>query len=286
MIERAGRPVTHLEMTKWAFLTALEMPSGGGSSFYDFLPYRYGPFSFAMFRELNGLVQKGYLRDAKWNDHDAWEFVGEMRGSVGSLPQDVQGDAARVVERFIGKSDNELIDYVYERFPWYTANSNIRKLESRPVADTAVYTVGYEGCSIDGLLNVLMQQGIQRIVDVRRNPVARRYGFHKSSLTRLCGNVGIDYVHVPEVGIPSELRQELDSPSDYAQLFDRYERELLPKATDTVQAISELIVEKPTTLMCMEADPNMCHRTRLAGSLAAITNLPICHIQGKHAIRF
>ena len=281
MIDRAGRPVTHLEITKWAFLTALEMPSGGGSSFYDFLPYQYGPFSFAMFRELDGLVRKGYIREAEWSGRAAWELVGDMRSETANLAKDVQGDAARVVERFIGKSDDELIDYVYDRFPWYTANSKIRRLASRPVADTAVYTVGYEGCSIDGFLNVLMRQGIQRIVDVRRNPVARRYGFHKSSLNRLCGNLSIDYVHFPEVGIPSELRRELDSPSAYAKLFDQYQRELLPKVQDAVQAIAGLIVEKSTTLMCMEADPDMCHRTRLAGSVSAITHLPICHIQGK-----
>ena len=281
MIERAGRPVTHLEITKWAFLTAMEMPSGGGSSFYDFLPYQYGPFSFAMFRELSGLAPKGYLRDVKWNGHAAWELPGDMQGNTANLARDVRRDAARVVERFISKSDDELIDYVYDRFPWYTANSKIRRLASRPVADAAVYTVGYEGRSIDGLLNVLMRQGIHRIVDVRRNPVARRYGFHKSSLTRLCGNVSIDYIHVPEVGIPSELRRELDSHSAYARLFDRYQRELLPKVSNAVQAIAELVVEKPTTLMCMEADPDMCHRTRLANSISAITHLPIHHIQGK-----
>jgi uncharacterized protein (DUF488 family) len=186
-----------------------------------------------------------------------------------------------VVERFIGKSDEELIDYVYGRFPWYTANSKIRRLAHRPVADTAIYTVGYEGCSIDGLLNVLMRQGIQRIVDVRRNPVARRYGFHKSSLTRLCGNLSIDYVHVPEVGIPSALRRDLDGPSSYAKLFDQYDRELLPTVQNAVQMIAGLIVEKPTVLMCMEANPDMCHRTRLANNVSAITRLPICHIQGK-----
>lgn len=281
MIDRANRPVTHLEITKWVFLTALEMPSGGGSSFYDFLPYQYGPFSFAMFRELACLVRKGYIRDAEWSGRPAWELVGDMRGETANLAKDVRGDAARVVERFIGKSDDELIDYVYDRFPWYTANSKIRRLAHRPVADTTVYTIGYEGCSIDALLNVLMRQGIQRIVDVRRNPVARRYGFHKSSLGRLCGNLNIDYVHVPEVGIPSELRRELDGPSSYAELFDQYERELLPKAQNAVQAIAELVVEKPTTLMCMEADPDMCHRTRLANSISAITHLPIHHIQGK-----
>ena len=83
------------------------------------------------------------------------------------------------------------------------------------------------------------------------------------------------------MGIPSGLRLDLDGPSSYAKLFDRYERELLPKAPNAVQAIARLIAEKPTTLMCMEADPHMCHRTRLANSISAITHLPIRHIRGK-----
>ncbi len=281
LIDQAQRPVTHLELTKWAFLLAHETPSGGGSSFYDFLPYLYGPFSFALFREADKLVRSGYLLDTVIKRKEGWKLAPDPPVGKTALPSGVRSDATGLVRRFADKAPDELINYVYERFPWYTANSQIRQLEKRRVAPPAIYTIGYEGCSIDRLLNSLMRKGIQRIIDVRRNPVARRYGFHKSTLTRLCGRFDINYVHMPEVGIPSELRRNLDGPDDYAALFDKYERELLPRQSDALANISKLMSDKPTALMCMEADPAMCHRSRVAKTVSSITHLSIHHIRGK-----
>lgn len=280
MIEQARRPVTRLEVTKWAFLLAQEMPSGGGSSFYDFLPYHYGPFSFTLVHEADRLVRSGYLRDARVGRSDAWERATDVPGDTADLSGSVQSNAARVVERFAAKPAAYLMDYVYEHFPWYTANSRVRQLEKRPVAPLGVYTVGYEGCSVDRLLNVLMLKGIRRIIDVRRNPVARRYGLHKSSLDRLCGKLDIDYVHVPAVGIGCELRRNLDGPDAYSKLFETYERKLLPSEPNAVAAIARMTTEEPAALMCMEADPSMCHRSRLANVIASVTGLPVCHIRG------
>ena len=280
MIEQARRPVTRLELTKWAFLLAEEMPSGGGASFYDFLPYQYGPFSFILFREADGLVRNSYLREAEVGREEGWERVSNVPGNTADLPGSVQSDAAKVVQRFAAKPADELIDYVYTQFPWYTANSRMRQLEQRPVASLAIYTVGYEGCSVDRLLNVLMRKGVQRVIDVRRNPVARRYGFHKSSLDRLCGKVEIDYVHVPELGIPSELRRGLKDPPAYAKLFEKYETELLPQQSKAVARIAGLMTEEPAVLMCTEADPAMCHRSRVARAVARVTALPVRHLGG------
>ena len=281
MIERAERPVSRLELTKWAFLLSQEMPSGGGSAFYDFLPYRYGPFSFVLFREVDGLVRNGYLSETTTDNRRAWIREIDVSGNTGDLPQSVQSDAARVVERFVGRRSQALIDYVYKHFPWYTANSRLDQREQRRVAEAAVYTIGYEGCSVDRVLNVLMQTGIQRIIDVRKNPVARRYGFHKSTLNRICEKLDIEYVHVPEVGIPSELRRHLDSPEAYARLFEEYETKLLPQKTEAVARIAEMVTDRPSALMCMEADPAMCHRSRLADAVSSLTKLSIRHILGK-----
>ena len=279
MLECAGRPVGHLELVKWAFLLAGETPSGGGSSFYDFVPYRYGPFSFTLFREMENLTRNGYVKTVEFDGHAAWERIHEVLHPTDGLPQGVYDDVVRVVSRFQDLSSSDLIDYVYEQFPWFTINSKIKKLTQRPKAPLAVYTIGYEGLSIDRLLDTLMREGVQRLVDVRRNPVARRYGFHKSTLTRLCNKVDIEYTHVPEVGIPSELRQDLNSPEAYEQLFARYQGELLPQAQPAVQQIAKMIMEKPTALMCMEADPAICHRTRLGQQVEEITGLPLNHIQ-------
>jgi len=149
------------------------------------------------------------------------------------------------------------------------------------VASPAVYTIGYEGCSVDRLLNVLMRRGIQRIIDVRRNPVARRYGFHKGALDRLCGEVGIGYVHVPELGIPSELRRNLDGPDARAKLFEDYDTELLPRQPGAIAKIARMMTDLPTALMCMEADPAMCHRSRVARAVSSVTDLRVRHVRGK-----
>jgi len=277
MIEQAGRPVTHLEMTKWAFLLAHEMPSRGGTAFYQFLPYQRGPFSFCLYREVDGLVHDGYLAD----EDKAWRVVEDVERATGDLPHLVRDDAARVVQRFRDKDSASLTDYVYERFPWYTVNSTIRKLQLRPVAANAVFTVGYEGRLVDGFLDLLLRSGIRHLIDVRSNPVARRYGFHKRTLDRLCGKVQIRYSHFPELGIPSDMRKGISEAIEYEALFSRYETDILPRKRTAVAQVAALMEEGPAALMCMEADPARCHRSRLATWIARATALPVHHL-GDH----
>jgi len=277
MIERAERPLTRFELTKWAFLLAHEMPSHGGTAFYQFLPYQYGPFSFCLYRETDALVRDGYLVDRD----KSWKLVEDVRRPTADLPARVREDIARVVERFAHKSPGTLTEYVYQRFPWFTVNSTLRRLDDRPVARPAVHTAGYQGWLVDGFLNMLMRAGIRRLVDVRNNPIARRYGFHKSTLNRLCGKVGIEYMHEPRLGIPSGLRQNLKRPSDYEALFARYEGETLPREADAVNRVAGLMSGKPTVLMCMETDPQRCHRSRLAKAVAQVAALPVRHLGGE-----
>jgi len=168
-----------------------------------------------------------------------------------------------------------LVDYVYSRHPRYTINSEKKKLAERFVASPAVYTAGYESLSVDAFLDRLICNGIQRIIDVRHNPIARRYGFHKSTLSRLAGKVDIQYVHVPELGIQSALRQNLSTLDEYEVLFKRYERETIAGQNGAVNRVARLVRDKASTLVCMEADPQRCHRTRLAAVVADKTGLKV-----------
>jgi uncharacterized protein (DUF488 family) len=52
-------------------------------------------------------------------------------------------------------------------------------------------TIGYEGRSLEDYLNVLLQEGVTLLCDVRRNPLSRKYGFSKSTLSRCCEEVGM-----------------------------------------------------------------------------------------------
>jgi len=211
LLQTAGRPVLKTELTKWSFLLPNESESRGGSAFYDFVPYRFGPFSFCLYQEAGKLEQKGLIvtvgsgKSQKWQLTDDAEF---------KLPEkQTRIDVESVVRNFGKRKLPDLIDYVYERYPKYTYNSEIKKLAKLPNAKPAVYTGGYEGISADAFLDMLVQNGIRRLIDVRNNPIARRYGFHKSTLDRLTGNLGIEYVHFPQLGIVSAKRQDLDGPA-------------------------------------------------------------------------
>ncbi|RLT13987.1 MAG: hypothetical protein DWI25_05880 [Planctomycetota bacterium] len=63
LLKLADRPVSRTELTKWCFLLRSESETLGGPAFYDFVPYLYGPFSFALYQEAEKLVAQNYLHD-------------------------------------------------------------------------------------------------------------------------------------------------------------------------------------------------------------------------------
>jgi len=275
-LSRSGGKVSRLNLMKWAFLFAREAETKHLTTFYQFLPYRFGPFSFTMYHELDHLISQGEIRAISERELLFTSDIASIRVEP-SLNQQID----LIHKRYGNLSTSKLIDTVYGLYPWFTLNSDIRERRqvSRPVNKPAVYTAGYEGFQIDGFLNLLLKSGIHQIIDVRSNPVSRRYGFHKSSLSRLSSKLGISYVHKPEVGIPSSWRKNLDDPADYEQMFDRYERELLPTQIEAISDISELLSNAPTALVCQEADPASCHRSRLARNISDVTGLEILDLR-------
>jgi len=278
-LEAAGGQATALCLVKWAFLLREESVTRGGSSFYEFLPYKFGPYSFCIEQEMTALAQQGYVETAETQNHTAWLLTGRGKAMARSVPVDVAGDARRIHWRYGRMNGDSLLDNIYPRYTWFTVNSQRQKLAARPCARPATYTAGYEGVSVDGFLNGLMRAGIQRIIDVRHNPVSRRYGFHKSTLSRLAGYLDIDYVHVPALGIRSENRQSLESQADYDALFTLYRLGTLKEEADAIGRVAQWMAEKPSVLVCMEAEPARCHRSHLATVVAAESGLPVNHLR-------
>ena len=108
--------------------------------------------------------------------------------------------------------------------------------------------------------------------------MSRKYGFAGKTIARLCADVGIEYTHVPSLGIPSSLRADLSAPDAYERLFDRYENEILPDATGGISHVADLCREMPSALMCFEASSRQCHRGRLAPHVADVSHLEIKHL--------
>lgn len=276
MLRLARRPVQRVELMKWSFLLRHETASKGGSSFYDFVPYRFGPFSFGLYQEVRRLGELSYVFE---DNVESWQINPELVSSDPDVSPPVDKEVRRLLSRLGRLSTNQLVEYVYERHPEFTVNSERARLLPRHKSDVAVYTAGYEGISVDRFLHILVQNGIERLIDVRNNPSSRRYGFHKSTLARLTDKLGIGYVHFPELGIRSERRQLFPASGDRRALFDEYESTTLRSETAAIDAVSKLVAGQPSVLVCMEAEPECCHRSRLASRVARETNLPICHLR-------
>ncbi len=273
MLAEAGGCLNKLDLVKLLFLLNEEHPTLPKSAMLEFIPYHRGPYSFTLAHDLKNLEQSGLLNQSTRNI--TLTPLGKAAAADG--PSDLVRPVHSTYTRHGHLSTAALIDHVYTSFPWYTVNSKWedRRAQTRHTAEIAIYTTSYEGVHLDGLLDRLMRHGIRRLVDVRANPVARRFGFHKSTLARICPKVGIEYVHIPEVGIPGTWRTDLDTFDSYQRLFHRYEAEVLPGQRNALDFLAALIRETPSALMCKEANPLCCHRTTLAHQLSRELALPV-----------
>jgi len=272
LLQNEGGTTSRLRLVKLAFMVSRErdVPRTG---VYEFVPYLRGPFSFTLYHDLRGLASGGWVTEAERDI--ALTQPSDLETAF--LDSQLVARIDRVSERFRSVTTSALIDCVYQDYPWFTTNSEVteKRAMNRPKGSLAIYTVGYEGIMVDGLLDLLLRTGVEQLIDVRCNPIARRYGFHKSTLNRLCGDVGIVYVHIPSLGIPSAWRADLVDRESYDRLFSRYEREILPAESASVLRVGKLVNERPSALMCMEADHTCCHRSRLAALVSRDTKLAI-----------
>ncbi len=132
-------------------------------------------------------------------------------------------------------------------------------------------TIGYEGRTLESYLNELLRDGVTLLCDVRRNPLSRKYGFSKGTLSKVCEGVGIRYEHLPELGIASDQRRELHTQADYDALFVKYERESLPQQQITLEHIRGFVAAgERVALTCFERWPQQCHRHCVAEALEHI----------------
>ncbi|QDU41347.1 hypothetical protein Mal4_57130 [Maioricimonas rarisocia] len=268
MLESLREPASTEQLTLLAFLVRTETATGGGNAFYDFIGQPDGPISFCLSREIARLQQSGHA-----TQDDGWRVAADGNDRPPSPPGPVRRDVEHILHAHAGKDEHQIRKVIRKRHPAYFLRATAPHRIQAPVP--AVYTAGYEGLSVDAFLNRLLDHGMERLIDVRSNPIARRFGFHRSTLSRLLGKVGIDYVHIPELGIESSQRRHLESPDDYENLFLSYEEQTLERESASVNRVARLMREAPGVLVCMEANPASCHRTRLARAVARKTRLPI-----------
>jgi len=129
--------------------------------------------------------------------------------------------------------------------------------------EVKLFTIGYEGATMDSFLAALTRVGVEQVIDVRQLPLSRRPGFSKTPLAAALAERGIGYVHLRALGTPKPGR-DAAKKGDRATLETVYAGQLeLPEAQAAAARLRELIAERPSALLCFEREPGMCHRTLL-----------------------
>jgi uncharacterized protein (DUF488 family) len=284
LLTQAGKPLSPTVFVKLVFLLRQETGLERDPSFYDFVPYNYGPFSFTLYWDLGSLRQNGYVTPEEDRVALCGRTLELAEKEAEELPAAIHAAVADVLSRYGRMNQKSLIRDVYSRYPWFALNSELkeeRRLASvqRPKkAPRAVYTAGYEGRSVDAFFNDLLKRGIDVVVDVRANPVSRKYGFSGLRLGDFCKKLGLEYCHVPSLGIPSDARAGLNGFASYQRLLNRYEQTMLPDRSAEVEDVCRLMRRQPSVLVCVEKDVRCCHRSRLAEAVAQTTGLEVVHL--------
>ncbi len=127
-----------------------------------------------------------------------------------------------------------------------------------------IYTIGYEGLSIEKFSDVLMKENVSVVVDVRNLPLSRKRGFSKTSLSDHLDKNNIDYVNIRGLGAPKAMREELKATSDYKTFFSRFRESIKPCQNLIDEILSMVYDGKKVSLLCFERDHNYCHRKIVA----------------------
>ena len=256
-----GTPITRQDFQKVLFLYCRDCQGRGVDPPYDFVPHRQGFRSFTSDADTGKLLGRGILD----TDGDAFLLTPDgIRLATHEKDRHVSAFARRF--RGLGTDHRETLDQIPTQ---------------RPVQRTVTLaTIGYEGRSYEGFFNGLLRAGVSLLCDVRRNPLSRKWGFSKRRLSEGCERLGLDYRHLPELGITSDRRRNLATQDAYDRLFEAYEHETLNRERESLSRIREWIeAGHRVALMCYERLPRQCHRSRVA---TAVAELPGRLILPKH----
>jgi uncharacterized protein (DUF488 family) len=157
----------------------------------------------------------------------------------------------------------------------------------------ALATIGVYGFSAESFLATLRGADVRRLLDVRQRRGVRGSEYSWANAQRLqaaLAQAGIDYRHHKELAPTTELRRlqyaedartgvgkrsRVELAPEYVQ---RYTHEILDQA-DLEPVVAELPAAGTAALLCVERNPEACHRSLIAERLRAEHGLSVEHLR-------
>ncbi|HYG62073.1 MAG TPA: DUF488 domain-containing protein [Thermoanaerobaculia bacterium] len=144
-----------------------------------------------------------------------------------------------------------------------------------------IFTVGHSTRSIEELLALLSEPGVEVLVDVRRYPGSRRHPqFSRDALEASLAAAGVGYVHEPDLGGRRPARPGSPHTAWRVEAFRGYADHMeTPEFGAALERLIRLGSERVTVILCAEAVPWRCHRRLISDALVA-RGIEVRHILG------
>jgi uncharacterized protein (DUF488 family) len=143
-----------------------------------------------------------------------------------------------------------------------------------------IFTIGFTQKRAEAFFDLLLDNGIQRLVDIRLNPNGQLSGFTKQIdlpffLSKLVA--GCRYVYMPELAPTKEILKDYRSDKNWQRYEERFEALMDERNIPSILNQSEFI--EYSCLLCSEATPEYCHRRLVAKRFAKYwPNVEIVHL--------
>lgn len=135
--------------------------------------------------------------------------------------------------------------------------------DGRSPEEADFFTIGYTGRKTEDLLATLIACGVQTLIDIRQNAVSMyRPELSKSNLRALVESKGIHYYHMPDLGVPRDIRAKAIAAGSREVIWEWYDEYVVEPYLRNLHWFFNA-AEHPVALMCVEIDPCECHRHRL-----------------------
>lgn len=153
-------------------------------------------------------------------------------------------------------------------------------------------TIGVYGFDAESFLRRLREADVRLLLDVRQRRGVRGPQYAWANARRLqaaLAGAGVAYEHHPELAPTTELRHVQYAEDDRRGVGKRSRRELAPEYARRYTAeildradLAPIVAALPATgtaaLLCVETDPEACHRSLVARRLAHHHDIPVTHL--------
>lgn len=132
------------------------------------------------------------------------------------------------------------------------------------------FTIGYSGRKTEEIIYALTGNCVRTLVDIRLYPISMfRPELSKTNFARLLKGHGITYAHLPQLGVPRDIRAKAIDSGNREIIWRWYDQNVIPPFFGFGRNLHYFLncVEHPVALMCTEIDPQECHRHRLSLAL-------------------